>query len=130
MDHGYAATVYKAQGVTVDRSYVLATHHFDRHSSYVALSRHREEAQVFYATEDFEDRYSKAPPSSQRARHRFLNTLSRARPKELAHDYLDREVPVSPEIRTRDKVNSMADIDARQRQAAEQHGKDRLVWSA
>jgi ATP-dependent exoDNAse (exonuclease V) alpha subunit len=90
LDHGYAATVYKAQGVTVDRSYVLATNHFDRHSSYVALSRHRDEARVFYAAEDFADPRSVEATSTEHARHRFLNALSRARPKELAHDYLDR----------------------------------------
>ena len=38
LDHGYAATVHKAQGSTVDRTYVLATPHFDRHATYVALS--------------------------------------------------------------------------------------------
>jgi Ti-type conjugative transfer relaxase TraA len=53
LDHGYAATVHKAQGSTVDRTYVLATPHFDRHTTYVALSRHRESATVWYAREDF-----------------------------------------------------------------------------
>jgi ATP-dependent exoDNAse (exonuclease V) alpha subunit len=33
LDYGYAATVHKAQGTTVDRTYVLATPHFDRHTS-------------------------------------------------------------------------------------------------
>ena len=41
IDHGYAATVYKAQGVTVDRTHVLASKYFDRHSTYFAMSRHR-----------------------------------------------------------------------------------------
>jgi Ti-type conjugative transfer relaxase TraA len=119
LDHGYAATVYKAQGVTVDRSYVLATKHFDRHSSYVALSRHREEARVFYAAEDFDDRHAENAPSTEQVRHRFLNVLSRARPKELAHDYLDRDPPMSRGRESSHASNSMADIDARQQQAAE-----------
>ncbi|MGH8227242.1 MAG: Ti-type conjugative transfer relaxase TraA [Steroidobacteraceae bacterium] len=76
LDHGYAATVYKAQGTTVDHTFVLATSHFDRHSTYVALSRHRESAAVFYGQDDF--------------RGDFKAVLSRARPKALAHDYLDR----------------------------------------
>ncbi|MEG3178928.1 Ti-type conjugative transfer relaxase TraA, partial [Sphingomonas sp. RB3P16] len=42
IDHGYAATIHKAQGMTVDRTHVLATPGMDSHSSYVALSRHRE----------------------------------------------------------------------------------------
>jgi len=118
LDHGYAATVYKAQGVTVDRSYVLATHHFDRHATYVALSRHREDARVFYAAEDFEDPRVMRARSAEDARHRFLNALSRARPKELAHDYLDREHE-SGRGGGSARGNSMTDIDARQQQAAE-----------
>src|SRR5581483_1447958 len=39
VDHGYAATIHKAQGMTVDRTHVLATPGMDAHSSYVALSR-------------------------------------------------------------------------------------------
>src|SRR5690606_36634494 len=42
VDHGYAATVHKTQGMTVDRTHVLATPGLDNHSSYVALSRHRD----------------------------------------------------------------------------------------
>jgi ATP-dependent exoDNAse (exonuclease V) alpha subunit len=40
-DHGYAATIHKAQGMTVDRTHVLATPGMDAHGSYVALSRHQ-----------------------------------------------------------------------------------------
>lgn len=54
-DHGYASTVHKAQGVTVDRSYVLATRRFDRHLAYVALSRHRDRTEVFYGQDDIAD---------------------------------------------------------------------------
>lgn len=37
LDHGYATTIHKAQGSTVDRTYVLASRYFDRYTSYVAL---------------------------------------------------------------------------------------------
>ena len=43
IDHGYAATVHKAQGMTVDQVQVLASKHFDAHATYVAMSRHREQ---------------------------------------------------------------------------------------
>jgi Ti-type conjugative transfer relaxase TraA len=109
LDHGYAATVYKAQGATVDRSYVLATSHYDRHATYVALSRHRQAASVFYAAEDFGAPWARAPLSATEARQRFMQVLSRARPKELAHDYLDREQRMSMEA-----------IEAAQQRAAEQ----------
>jgi Viral (Superfamily 1) RNA helicase len=90
LDYGYAATVHKAQGTTVDSSYVLASTHFDRHTAYVALSRHRDNATVFYARDDFGGRSSSA--TDETVRQRFMETLSRARPKELAHDYLERDV--------------------------------------
>lgn len=53
IEHGYAATVCKAQGITVDRAYVLASKYFDRHNTYVAMSRHREGADLYYAREEF-----------------------------------------------------------------------------
>ena len=89
LDYGYATTVHKAQGTTVDRTYVLATPHFNRHTSYVALSRHRETATVYYASDDFGGRTAGVTDESVKAR--FTEALSRARPKELAHDYLERE---------------------------------------
>ena len=53
LDYGYAATIHKAQGVTVDRSYVLASKYLDAHSTYVAMSRHRESADLFYGKDVF-----------------------------------------------------------------------------
>jgi hypothetical protein len=85
LDHGYAATVHKAQGTTVDRTFVLGTDHFDRHATYVALSRHRDSAAVFYGEADFTSERDRRP-----AAERFQEALSRARPKTLAHDYLHR----------------------------------------
>lgn len=39
IDHGYATTIHKAQGVTADRVYVLAGSMHDRELSYVSMSR-------------------------------------------------------------------------------------------
>jgi Ti-type conjugative transfer relaxase TraA len=133
LDYGYAATVHKAQGTTVDRSYVLATGHFDRHTAYVALSRHRDDATVFYASDDFGGRSPSATEKTVKAR--FTETLSRARPKELVHDYLELETG-SPGDRIsslvvaewekrrnaespRPTAASPNDIDSRQQRAAE-----------
>lgn len=88
LDHGYAMTVHKAQGSTVDRSYVLATPHFDRHTTYVALSRHREAASVFYAGNDFGGRGGTRDVKEVQAQ--FVERLSRAQGKDLAHDYLEK----------------------------------------
>ena len=75
IDHGYAATIHKAQGMTVDRAHVLATPGMDAHSSYVALSRHRYGVDLHYGRDDF------ANPD------RLTRTLSRDRAKDMASDY-------------------------------------------
>lgn len=75
LDHGYAATIHKAQGMTVDRTHVLATPGMDRHSSYVALSRHRDGVALHYGRDDFADR------------SKLVRTLSRERAKDMATDY-------------------------------------------
>ncbi|PZO69069.1 MAG: Ti-type conjugative transfer relaxase TraA, partial [Sphingomonas taxi] len=75
IDHGYAATIHKAQGMTVDRTHVMATPGMDAHGSYVALSRHRDGMDLHYGRDDF---------SSQ---DKLINTLSRDRAKDMATDY-------------------------------------------
>lgn len=47
IDHGYATTIHKAQGVTVDRAYVLGSRAMDRHHTYVAMTRHRRDMRLF-----------------------------------------------------------------------------------
>jgi len=79
IDHGYAATIHKAQGMTVDRAHVLATPGMDAHSSYVALSRHRDSVHLHYGRDDF------ANPD------RLRRTLSRDRAKDMASDYEQRD---------------------------------------
>ncbi len=75
IDHGYAATIHKSQGMTVDRAHVLATPGMDQHSSYVALSRHRDGVQIHYGRDDFADD------------GKLARTLSRERAKDMASDY-------------------------------------------
>ena len=53
--HGYAGTIYKGQGKTLDHTYLLHSHHWRQASSYVALTRQRETAQIFVATESARD---------------------------------------------------------------------------
>lgn len=53
-DHGYATTIHKSQGDTVDRAFVLASKGMDRHLTYVAMTRHRDGAKLYAATEDFD----------------------------------------------------------------------------
>ena len=75
IDHGYAATIHKAQGITVDRAHVLATPGMDSHGAYVALSRHRDGVDLHYGRDDFADQ------------SKLVRTLSRERSKDMASDY-------------------------------------------
>ncbi|KQZ73883.1 conjugal transfer protein TraA [Sphingopyxis sp. Root214] len=75
LDHGYAATIHKAQGMTVDRTHVLATPGMDSHGAYVAMSRHRDGLALHYGRDDFADQ------------GKLVRTLSRERTKDMAGDY-------------------------------------------
>ena len=82
LDHGYAATIHKAQGVTVDRAHVLASAHMDRHAAYVALTRHREGVALHWSAEALGDQAG------------LERTLGRERAKDTSLDYdLDRAGP-------------------------------------
>ena len=75
IDHGYAATVHKSQGVTVDRTHVLATSHMDRHAAYVGLSRHRERVDLHWGADELG------------SRERLTRALGRERLKDTSLDY-------------------------------------------
>ena len=75
LDHGYAATIHKAQGMTVDRAHMLATPGLDRHGAYVGMSRHRDGMALHYGRDDFRDQT------------KLVQTLSRERAKDMASDY-------------------------------------------
>ena len=101
VDHGYAATIHKAQGVTVDRVYVLATPGLDRHAAYVALSRHRDRVDLHYGEDDFADR------------DKLIRALARERGKDMATDYAI-ETPIAHPARDPFaglKLNRSTDIE-------------------
>lgn len=106
-DHGYAATIHKTQGVTVDRAHVLATGHMDRHAVYVGLSRHREGVELHYGREDMAD-------------HRQLvRTLSRERAKDVTLDYSEgfaerRGITPESEIRVSERMFALSQADQRE----------------
>ena len=53
VDHGYATTIHKSQGATVDRVQVLASLSLNRHLTYVAMTRHREDVALYYGKRSF-----------------------------------------------------------------------------
>ncbi|MCZ7450963.1 Ti-type conjugative transfer relaxase TraA [Agrobacterium rhizogenes] len=76
-DHGYATTIHKAQGATVDRAFVMASATMDRHLTYVAMTRHRHQAMLYAGRDELRD--MKALTAS----------LSRSGLKETTLDYTD-----------------------------------------
>ncbi len=99
VDHGYATTIHKAQGATVDRTHVLASATLDRHLTYVAMTRHREAATLYADQREFRDVEA------------LSAKLSRAGLKETTLDYAARRglepptggpTPPSRDVRDRD----------------------------
>ncbi|WP_457588951.1 Ti-type conjugative transfer relaxase TraA [Ensifer canadensis] len=74
-DHGYATTIHKSQGATVDRAFVMTSSTMDRHLTYVAMTRHRDHVQLFAGREELKD--MKALSAS----------MSRSGAKETTLDY-------------------------------------------
>lgn len=54
-DHGYATTIHKSQGATVDRAFVMASTTMDRHLAYVAMTRHREAVRLYAGQDELKD---------------------------------------------------------------------------
>lgn len=53
VDYGYARTIHKEQGNTVDRAFVYLSPTMDAQLSYVALTRHRDDVSLYASREDF-----------------------------------------------------------------------------
>ena len=78
-DNGWASTIHKSQGMTVDRVFKLASFEEYRNLAYVGMTRHRRDITVFASRLDFwRDEV-------------FLDRLSSVRQKTSALDYEDQE---------------------------------------
>ena len=94
--HGYASTVHRAQGATIDKAQVLASGFMDRHAAYVGMSRHRERADMYYGSDEFKNFGT------------LVRTLSRDRRKDTTLDYLDRAEKAGQPERFWDRVKRIA----------------------
>lgn len=84
LDHGYALSVHKAQGQTLDNALIMLSESMsDREWAYVAASRHRQELRVF-ADRDQSDALSLM--------------LSRSRQKDVTLDYVQPDPGADLEI--------------------------------
>ncbi|MCK9469607.1 MAG: Ti-type conjugative transfer relaxase TraA [Porticoccaceae bacterium] len=83
-EHGYAATIHKSQGATVDRVWVAASPTMDRHLAYVAMTRHRDAVTLYGAVEEFSGK-----GDSEQAKAAMLRSLGQGREKATTLDYRD-----------------------------------------
>ena len=75
IDYGYATTIHKSQGATVDKTFVLASQLMDRSTTYVAMTRHRKDTQIFASMSKFKDT------------NEFRSSLSKSDLDETTHDF-------------------------------------------
>ena len=88
LKHGYAITAHVAQGVTVDRAFVLAGDGLNRETAYVALSRGRHSNHLYLAHDHDQSRAEFAPadPHPRDPLARLTTALRASSAQSLAID--------------------------------------------
>ena len=81
IDHGYAMTLHKSQGKTFDNVTVIAEKGMDAKATYVAMTRHKENVEMFYSKDEFQANVALDAFKS------LSNELSKYRSKDLIADY-------------------------------------------
>ena len=96
LDHGYAMTITSAQGLTVDRTFLLADARPSRETIYPAATRHRERLDIYVNRAphalDIADRRAdndrEVAVTDTETRAYLAERWSRSQPKEAALDYM------------------------------------------
>ena len=96
LDHGYALTITSAQGLTVDRTFLLADARPARETIYPAATRHRERLDIYVNRAplvlDIADRRAdndrEVAVTDTEVRAYLAERWSRSQPKEAALDYM------------------------------------------
>ena len=96
LDHGYALTITSAQGLTVDRTFLLADARPSRETIYPAATRHRERLDIYVNRAplalDIADRRAdndrEVAVTDTEIRAYLAERWSRSQPKEAALDYM------------------------------------------
>ena len=124
LDHGYAMTITSAQGLTVDRTFLLADARPSRETIYPAATRHREGLDIYVNRAplalDIADRRAdndrEVAVTDTEIRSYLAERWSRSQPKEAALDYMvdgvweDRRVSAREDsVRSPDKAHGEAE---------------------
>ena len=96
IDYGYAMTIASAQGLTVDRAFLLIDDRPSRETVYPAATRHREGIDVyvnrspivFDIAESLPEDEAERPVTDSDVRAYLAERWSRSKPKEAALDYV------------------------------------------
>ena len=96
LDHGYAMTITSAQGLTVDRTFLLADARPSRETIYPAATRHRDRLDIYVNRAplalDIADRRAdndrEISVTDTEIRAHLAERWSRSQPKEAALDYM------------------------------------------
>jgi Ti-type conjugative transfer relaxase TraA len=101
--HGYAGTIYKGQGRTFDQTYLYHSEHWRSSASYVALTRHREKAELFAARETAADlgelAHQIARVDERRAASHFQQPVFRRAADEVLKEMDWRRLLIDPDYR-------------------------------
>lgn len=136
LDHGYALTAHRAQGATVDATFVLGSDELYREWGYTALSRHRHQARfylsarptflnapadVLAAPEDISSHLARTLGDSRREQLASSRVRHDPRTDELAS--WERSVAEATERRGRlqEELDATSWLRGRERQALRRH---------
>jgi hypothetical protein len=89
--HGYAGTIYRGQGRTLDQTYVAHSKHWRASAAYVALTRHREQVHIFAARETVKDLDALAKALARTDNKRAATTYEIAGGQKIDLDQIIRE---------------------------------------
>ncbi len=95
IDYGYATTIHKSQGTTVDKTFVFASPNMNQHLTYVALTRHKEDVNIYADTHLFKNRED------------LYQSLSQESLKENALDYDNTDAHSFIQLTPKDPIDFM-----------------------
>jgi hypothetical protein len=107
--HGYAGTIYRGQGRTIDQTYLYHSEYWRAATSYVALTRHRDKTELFVARETAAD----LPELARQ--------MSRVEDRLAASHFLTSDKTGQQGKENQDRTSHIADARIRYAQARGEH---------